>query len=465
MMSRQLILKQIFVRPVTCLVAALGILFSGESAVHAQTYQVLYSFCSQANCADGKMPDSGLVMDQAGNLYGTTYTGRAHDLGTVFELSPGSNGQYTYQLLHSFCALSECADGELPGGPLIVDAAGDVYGTTPYGGGTPEEGGEVYELVPNNGGWTFNILYSFCTGENCPDGNGPSSGLSYAGQSSGSPYDGTSALFGTTSLGGYHHCYNNGCGTVYELQNGANGWSEQVLYAFCPVVQGETCPDGLFPSERPIIDADGNIYGTTDSGGKRMDGVVFALTPTNGSWTETVLHYFCHGSGCPDGSWPEGITENAAADLIGMTIFGGNHNATYCGTRRNTSGCGVAYMIAPNLKKLKKSADTTLYPFCSLAECFDGWQPEGLPLLDAQGDIFDTTWLGGSSGQGNGWGTLFELSGSTLQILYNFCSQWPTCSDGCNPSSGVISDSSGNLYGMALGCGANGWGVVFKITP
>jgi uncharacterized repeat protein (TIGR03803 family) len=421
------------------------------SPVCAQTYQVLYSFCSQANCADGSMPIlTALVMDQAGNIYGTTGNGGTKNEGVIFKLTPGAKGQYAYQVLYSFCALADCADGSMPYGAPIVDTAGNVYGATTYGGPAYGGSGEVYELSPNNGSWTLNVLYGFCVAQNCPDGASPT-GISYAGQGSGSLYNGTAPLFGTTSMGGAGQG-----GMAFELQRGENGWSQQDIYNFCL-----TCKDGSYPTSPMIVDSSGNLYGTTILYNNRDKGVAYALIPANGAWTETVLHIFCHGKGCPDGEWPwTSLAENGAGDLVGMTDFGGIQSAAYCGTSKKTEGCGVVYLIVPNSEKLRKSVESTLYDFCSLANCVDGIEPAGPPVFDAQGDVYGATQTGGV----NKAGTIFELSGSTLQTLYSFCSQ-SECADGRFPTGGVIRDAAGNLYGMTALGGANGYGAVFKLMP
>ena len=130
------------------------------------TETVLYNFCSAALCIDGQNPEAGLIQDAAGNLYGTTYGGGAHDYGTVFELAPPSQsgGPWTQTVLYSFCSAAHCADGELPEAGLIQDAAGNLYGTTTIGGVNNQ--GTVFKLAPpaqSGGPWTEAVLYSFCS--------------------------------------------------------------------------------------------------------------------------------------------------------------------------------------------------------------------------------------------------------------------------------------------------------------
>ena len=142
------------------------------------TERVLYSFCV-GNCDDGSQPFAGLIFDAAGNLYGTTHRGGGFNLGTVFKLSPNGNGGWTETVLHSF---SYGTDGIYPSAGLIFDATGNLYGTTTEGGtgsGCGNDGcGTVFELSPNgNGGWTETVLYSFCSQTNCTDGATPVAGL------------------------------------------------------------------------------------------------------------------------------------------------------------------------------------------------------------------------------------------------------------------------------------------------
>jgi uncharacterized repeat protein (TIGR03803 family) len=156
-----------------------GIVFKLAPSANGWAETVLYSFCAQSNCADGRGPND-LIMDGAGNLYGTTYYGGANCIaddgcGTVFKLTPA--GSET--VLYSFCSRSDCADGRLPGVGLIMDSAGNLYGTTEAGGGVTYGGGTVFKLAPTTNGWTETVLYSFCPQGrlNCTDGDSPRAGL------------------------------------------------------------------------------------------------------------------------------------------------------------------------------------------------------------------------------------------------------------------------------------------------
>jgi uncharacterized repeat protein (TIGR03803 family) len=265
---------------------------------------VLYSFCSWTNCTDGRQPQAGLIFDAAGNLYGTTafggYYGLQTGYGTLFELTPAGGGSWTEQVVHNFN--HDFTDGDEPYAGLIVDAAGNLYGTT-SGGGTIGYG-TVFELTPTGGGTWTEVLHSFGDGT---DGLYPWAGLIF---------DAAGNLYGTTSEGGTYDG-----GTVFELTPAAGGgWTEKVLHSF------GNGNDGAYPHYAGLIfDAAGNLYGTTSGGGTYGGGTVFELTPAGGgSWTETVLHSFGNGT---DGAEPyAGLVFDAVGNLYGTTLGGGTYN-------------------------------------------------------------------------------------------------------------------------------------------
>ena len=184
----------------------------------AQTETVLYSFCAQAGCTDGYRPQAGLVLDASGNLYGTTYEGGANNKGAVFEVSASE----TESVLYSFCAQPDCTDGYHPRASLILDAKGNLYGTA-YDGGA-HDGGTVFELSATG---TETLLYSFCSKPGCRDGYYPHADLAM---------DKNGNLYGTTQYRGAY-----GGGIVFEIS--ASG-SESVLYNFCAQ---PGCTDGYHP--------------------------------------------------------------------------------------------------------------------------------------------------------------------------------------------------------------------------
>jgi uncharacterized repeat protein (TIGR03803 family) len=274
------------------------------------TQTVLYSFCPQSSCADGAMPRASLLMDAPGNLYGTTFGGGAQLSGVVFKLAPDG----TETVLYSFCPQSGCADGAQPAAGLIMDAAGNLYGTT-LNGGIGSGSGVVFKLAPDG---TETVLYSFCSQANCTDGQGPQAGLLM---------DAAGNLYGTTVAGG------TGFGVVFKL---APDGTETVLYSFCSQAN---CTDGFQPFAGLIMDAAGNLYGTTARGGTGF-GVVFKLAPDG---TETVLYSFCSQANCADGAQPvAGLIMDAAGNLYGTTLSGGTSDQ---GVKLDG---GVVFALAPD---------------------------------------------------------------------------------------------------------------------
>jgi uncharacterized repeat protein (TIGR03803 family) len=231
----------------------------------------LYHFCSQTNCADGSYPLAGVVMDQAGNLYGTTADGGANQgvygmtacgtgCGVVFKVSP--EGAET--VLYNFCAQTNCVDGSVPYAGLVLDQAGNLYGTANYGGAYYACNiyynygcGVVFKLNPEG---EETVLYNFCAQTNCVDGAYPEAGLIF---------DKNGNLYSTTVEGGA----NNNHGAVFKLTPKGK---ETVLYSFCAQTN---CTDGGGISNAGLVFDKGNLYGTTVGGGAENHGVAFKLTP------------------------------------------------------------------------------------------------------------------------------------------------------------------------------------------
>jgi len=419
--------------------------------------QILYAF---QGGNDGQNPGGGLIFDSSGNLYGTTVSGGGSaacnqapyiGCGTAFELSPSGSGGWTETILYVF---QGGADGSVPSSPLIFDHAGNLYGTT-AGGGTYSSG-TVFELSPNsNGGWTETILYSF--GGTASDGAEPQ----------GLIFDGSGNLYGTTELGGLPQCYHNDpCGTVFELSpNGSGGWTETIIYRFLGGGDGFLANGGL------IFDNSGNLYGTTSAGGLNNGcgssngqgcGTAFELSPNgSGGWTETVLYNFA--STASDGANPAaGLIFDQSGNLYGTTGEGGE------GACGNVDRCGTVFKLSPNGSG--GWTETILYSFQGAS---DGANPAAGLIFDKTGNLYGTTANGGDAGcnSGFGCGTAFELSpngsgGWTELPLYSFQGG----SDGTYPSSGVIFDQTGHLYGTTYsggntGCNESlGCGVVFEIS-
>lgn len=381
----------------------------------AQTYTVLYSFTGGT---DGAFPSAGLVRDSAGRLYGTTLGAQEGGLeGSVFKLSSSNR----FKLLHSFP--DGGAGGARPGA-LVRDSAGNLYGTTAGWGSSPAT------VIKVTSSGTFSVLHTFTGGAGGSSPEGPL------------VLDSAGNLYGATSSGGSATCGGgSGCGVVFKLDPSGN---ETVLRTF---LDGKK---GTYPNGGLIRDAAGNLYGTTTAGGYKGNGAVFKLDP---SGNETVLYAFKGGT---DGSSPNGgLIRDAAGDIFGTTLRGGNHT---CG-----GPCGVVFELDSN------GNETVLHRFTGGS---DGGNPNGGLAMDSAGNWYGTTVTGGAPGCSSyACGVVFKLDSlGNDTVLYTFDHLNPA--PGFAPEAGVILDSAGNLYGTAsLGGNLNdcqqgeGCGVVFKITP
>jgi uncharacterized repeat protein (TIGR03803 family) len=385
----------------------------------------LYSF---SGGGDPKFPYAGLIFDKAGNLYGTTeFGGGTNNQGTVFEMTPNSNGGWTETVLYNFTGST---DGGQPYGSLVFDAAGNLYGTTNFGGSANCNlgCGTVFKLTPGSAGWNETVLYTFTGGS---DGREPYARLRF---------DAAGNLYGTTLLGGnISSVCSSGCGTVFKLTHGSSGWTESVLYAF----QGAT--DGASPYDGLAFDATGNLYGTTYAGGASGYGVIFKLTPGSSGWTEGVLHTFKGGI---DGRYSYGdLILDAAGNLYGTAFQAGGQ------------GYGVVFELRPNSKGGWN--ETVLHSFGNAPAA----NPVAGLVMDTTGNLYGTTMLGATqSSCGGGCGTLFKLSpspggGWTYKVVHDFGKG----TDGYHPTGDLILDSAGNIYGTTQAGGAQGSGMVFEI--
>ncbi len=402
--------------------------------------KVLHNFYNNG-AEEGWTPAAGLVMDAAGNLYGTTSAGGIFiTYGTVFELSPVPGGGWSETVLHSFN--DDGTDGWTPLAGLIFDAAGNLYGTTGTGG--TYHGGTVFELSPvPGGGWTETVLHSFGNGT---DGSGPGGGSLI--------FDATGNLYGTTTAGGTFTCPRDGCGTVFELTPTVGGaWTETVLYNF------QRGSDGHVPYAGLIFDASGNLYGTTQEGGTgnclngqtHGCGTVFELTPAvGGGWAETVLHNFGIGN---DGTYPgANLIFDSAGNLYGTTVNGGD----YVG--------GTAFELTPAPGGAWN--ESVLYSFNLQGP--GGAGPVGPLVFDAAGSLYGTAIQNGIYYGGTTFKLTPGVGGTwTETVLHSFNENG---SDGYYPVGGVIFDAAGNLYGMTQSGGTNGCGIeqcgtAYKMTP
>jgi len=390
-------------------------------------------------------------MDQAGNLYGTTYSGGENNWGTVYQLLPpdGTHTKWRHGVIHSFCG-TFCTppDGIEPMAPLVIDKAGNLYGTASDGTFTPYSWGSVFELKPNakHTRWTIHTITTFCLVGTCQDGSHPHAGLAYLGQANGVPYDGTSPLFGTTSDGG-----DSGAGVLFELSRKSGAWGESVIYSFC---SQPMCDDGSNPSQGSLaVDDQYNIFGALPQGGSRQNnaGVALKFTPVKRlKWSETVTYNFCSVDNCADGFQPYGgVTLDGAGNVYGTTGYGGGCSNDIW------ANCGTVFRISTD------GTETLLHIFCSWSQCSDGYDPRAAPIMDGSGTLYGTTIAGGASGEG---GTVYAIRDGNFSVLHNFCSK-SACADGNFADSPLIMDNNGNLYGTTSGGGKNDGGVVFEITP
>ncbi len=371
--------------------ASVAGLLAGTAVARAQSYteSVLFSFGGKV---DGGNPQSVLIMDAAGNLYGTTAAGGGHGMGTVFELSPTGTETVLY-------AFKGGKDGAAPTAGLVGDAVGNLYGTTSKGGSAGF--GTVFE-ISNTGVET--VLHHFAGGT---DGAFPTGTLAR---------DGAGNLYGTTLDGGLDND-----GVVYELP-AAGG--ETILHAF---TGGK---DGSFP-QGGVIYGGGKLYGTSSAGSKTPDGQVFGLG-VNGTYG-TLARF--NGT---DGELPfGGLLMDSAGDLFGTTEEGG------------AKGAGVVYKLTAAGKQ------SVLYAFGGGT---DGETPDCTLVQNARGVVYGTTIDGGA----DGLGTVFAVTpNGTETVLYSFAGGKH---DGANPQAGLLMDAQGNLYGTTSGGGPKGAGTVYKLT-
>jgi uncharacterized repeat protein (TIGR03803 family) len=363
---------------------------------------------------DGLAPYGRVISDAAGNLYGTTAFGGTSGAGIVFELTnPEAPAGWTESILYNF---SGGSDGSQPYGGLIFDSAGNLYGTTFQGGAS--NAGTVYELTLGTGGtWTETVIYSFAGGT---DGSGSQSDLNF---------DESGNLFGTTANGG-----SPGNGIVFELTPGKNGaWTETVLHRFMT-------SEGTSPRAAVIFDENGSLYGTLANDGTFGAGAVFRLKPTNGgAWTEKTLYEF---TGQNDGGGP----------LCRLILFRGSLYGTAVNGGVNASG--VIFQLTPPASHSGAWTETVLHSFD-----FDGQYPQAGLIVDKTGVFYGTTQRGGY------WlgGTVFRLKQAsstwTVSDLYSF-----KYYDNEFATAGLLLGENGALYGTTIGI-AGPAGMVFKIWP
>jgi uncharacterized repeat protein (TIGR03803 family) len=422
----------------------ISILLAGSASAAGPSEYLIYSFPRQVefNAVAGN-----LVADGAGNLYGTTYWGGTSGLGAVIELlrPVPPNTKWTIATLYSFTGIK---DGQFPQGGMIFDKAGNLYGTTTQNGET-SDGGTVFKLTApatEGGEWIESVLYNFQGG--ISDGATPRAGV---------VFDSSGNLYGTTASGGVQSARGAPrAGTVFQLTPPATpggAWTETVIHFFKRVLEG-----GM-PVSTPILDAKGNLYGTTSYGGENGGGAAWRLTPPSGSgaWTYRQL---CALPGQQYVDQPtSSLTLRGNGVLYGTDSSGGQY------------GLGMVYQLVPPSVAGGAWTENILHSFAGGIN--DGALPEAAVIFDAAGNLYSTTSLGGSGlpqvdcSLSSGCGTVFKLTppstagGSwTETILHGFPSNE---NDGFAVLGGVVLGKNGVLFGVTV-AGGIGAGTVFAVV-
>jgi uncharacterized repeat protein (TIGR03803 family) len=356
----------------------------------------------------------------------------------ILSLSFGAQAQ-NIEILYSFCSSINsdgyCTDGAEPVGN-IARFDGKIFGATVTGG--QHNGGTVFEV----NGSAETVLYNFCGIAHCVDGQSPVGGIIA---------DSNGNLYGTTKYGGYY-----GNGTVFELtQHG-----QKVLHHFCILT---SCDDGSTPLGG-LLRASGNLYGTTEAGGRHGSGTAFELilNKNTGTWSHEVIYNFCALTSCKDGASPQsGLVSDSSGNLYGTTQSGGSDNN------------GTVYKLSPDKYSPSGFKHEVVKNFCtrhsSTEPCEDGAAPVGGLVVGSGGILYGTTQVGGYGNPGNG--LVFQLKpdastgGYDYSILHAFCTS-SKCSDGLNPVAGLVFNGTDKLVGTtpASTGGSGGGGTVFTVT-
>jgi len=388
------------------LIAGLVLLVTAAGNSPAQTYQVIHNFSS----TDGSGPFAGLTLDAAGNLYGTTGYGGSHGCGNVFKLSPHGSSWVLNQL-YSF---QGDTDGCEPAARVVFGPSGILYGSNfdTIFSLRPPPNRPTSVLSP----WMLTTLYTF--GYPYDTGEYPTGDVIF---------DSTGNLYGAAEFGGIQNqdCY-SGCGTIFELSpSGGGNWTESTLYSFTD------SPDGSNPVG-VIFDSAGDILGPTSAGGGHSGGMLFELSRSGSGWTESRLHAFDY----QDGAAP-------AAGLV----------ADSAGNYYGSAGTAI-FELSPS------NGGWTYTVLYNLPESYDGW-PTAPLTLDAAGNIYGTI---------NGYcqlcpGAIFKLTNTSGGWTFTSLHDFTGGDDGSHPSSTVLFDAAGNAYGTSSWGGTHGEGVVWEITP
>ncbi len=387
-------------------VAIILVAFASIAQCQTYKYSMLYSF--KNNGTDPTQPEAALIVDSAGNLYGTSNTGGKFNLGTVFKLTPA--GKLT--VLHSF--QGGPADGESPEASLTRDSAGNLYGSTAYGGAN--NSGVVFKLTSSG---QETILFSAFDGFFGVNGAQPNSVVR----------DSAGNIYGTAVTGGIY-----GGGTVFKLDTADNF---TVLHNFCSAVQPE-CTDAT-QTPLSLITAGGNFYGPTQGGYGEGYGTLYEISP---SGVLTLLHTF-GGSG--DRYYPSSsLRQDAKGNLYGVTNLGGVNDPT------GSANGGILFKQAE-----AGGPETILYNFGSLPNCADGCYPLGPIAIDKTGNIFGIAATGANS---NLPMAVWEVNTAGKETILH------TFGNNVYVYGGLIIDSAGNLYGVTDTGGSANLGGVYKLT-
>ena len=396
--------------------AAFG-LAAGPPPAQAQTLHVLHTF----NFIDGDAPGTGVTMDAAGNFYGVTWYGGANHLGVAFKMSRHGS-DWIYTPLYSFTP----ADGQFPFANLTIGPNGSIYGTMSVGGNGHQ--GTVYNLKPPQHPchsflcpWSGTDIYQF----NGSDG----------GNLNGGPvvFDSAGSLYGVATYGGV-----NNLGVVYQLTRSGGSWTQHVIYNFFLTSTGEYPPGGV------TFDSAGNLYTTSSIGGGGA-GTVFQLTNTQSGWVANVLHVFPRRSG-GDGQTPAGgVVLDVQGNLYGITSQGG-------------TGLGTIYEISPSGSGW---SEQVIYNFVG---CYS---PQGGISIDAAGNLY-----GVATDCASGQMYIFKLARSGDQWVFSHVHDFTNFDEGKGPNTLLTIDANGNIFGASGyggstqgSCAPDGCGTVWEITP
>jgi uncharacterized repeat protein (TIGR03803 family) len=399
---------------ILAILAIFAVVTALAPAAAASSTKVIYSF---AGGNDGEYLDTDLVMDSAGNIYGTTVQGGKFGGGTVFELSPSGTG-WTHTVLYSFTGGT---DGAEPYKGVTLDSHGNLYGSAVAGGSGSCDGGcgVVYKLTNSGGTWTQTVIHSFTGGS---DGAGPGNGLTF---------DPHGNLYGMTPTGGAF-----GFGTIYQLKPQTNGtWKFNVIHAFTGGADGSSASAG-----RLILDHAGNLYGVATVGGANGFGVAFELTHSQTGWTLLPLYAF---QDQPDGALPYGgLIFDKAGNLYGTTYYAGVNDV---GTAYKLTHANGAW------------TETVLYSFKGGT---DGSSPISPLVSDKAGNLYGTTSDGGAN---CACGVIFKLAHGawTESVPYRFTGA-PNAGFAYN---GMVPDSNGSFYGATVHGGPTNDGTIYQFTP